>query len=182
MGQLSKTLIKMGGEQKQCANNYVDWRLHLFSESNLHFWYPQSISLLNQYQDIISYQMQFECITFHSGKFLQMCKCVIQPMKRIKNQFSTEFFQILLYTGSFWNYAIGYWILAQFCAIFWSIFPVPLAVDIIFLLLCLVWVVVPCPVKVKVKYDGILMRTRSDQVTAKYQLHLLLQSSTIVKY
>ena len=62
---------------------------------------PQSISLLNQYQDIISYQMQFECITFHSGKFLQMCKCVIQPMKRIKNQFYTETFQFFLYTGSF---------------------------------------------------------------------------------
>ena len=94
LGQLSKTLIKMGGEQKECANNYPDWRLHLFPQSNLHFWYPQSISLLNQYQDIISYQMQFECITFHSGKFLQMCKCVIQPMKRIKNQFYTETFQI----------------------------------------------------------------------------------------
>ena len=59
---------------------------------------------------------------------------------------------------------------------------ISLAVDVIFLLLCLVWVVVPCPVKVKVKYDGILMRTRSDQVTAKYQLHLLLKSSPIVKY
>ena len=58
---------------------------------------------------------------FSFWKFLQMCKCVIQPMKRIKNQFSTEFFQILLYTGSFWNYAIGYWILAQFCAIFWTL-------------------------------------------------------------
>ena len=60
---------------------------------------------------------------FSFWKFLQMCKCVIQPMKRIKNQFSTEFFQILLYTGSFWNYAIGYWILAQFCAIFWKNIP-----------------------------------------------------------
>ena len=113
LGQLSKTLIKMGGEQKECANNYPDWRLHLFPQSNLHFWYPQSISLLNQYQDIISYQMQFECITFHSGKFLQMCKCVIQ-----KNKESVLYwdFPIFLYTGSFWNYAFGYWILAQLCA------------------------------------------------------------------
>ena len=94
----------------------IFWIKSTFLISSIHI-FIESVSRYYQLSDAIWMHH------FSFWKFLQMCKCVIQPMKRIKNQFSTEFFQILLYTGSFWNYAIGYWILAQSCAIFWKNIP-----------------------------------------------------------